>query len=129
MTAAGETYAAKLSSFHIVQLEQNPFTVYVVTVRKANSQWRIFRRYKEWEDLRVRLHQWCGSAPNMPGKMLFGRMRPEVIEQRVVGLNQFLQPLLLVWIDCTEKHILPEGAQSIEIHSEPAVMKQAADHF
>ena len=27
----------------------------------------------------------------MPGKMLFGRMRPEVIESRVVGLDNFLQ--------------------------------------
>ena len=70
------------------------FTVYVVTVRKQNSQWRIFRRYKEWEDLRVRLHQWCGGSPQMPGKSLFGRMRPEVIEQRVLGLNQFLQQSL-----------------------------------
>lgn len=68
--------------------------MYVVTVRKANSQWRIFRRYKEWEDLRVRLHQWCGGAPQMPGKVLFGRMRPEVTEQRVLGLNHFLQQAL-----------------------------------
>ena len=30
----------------------------------------------------------------MPGKMLFGRMRPEVIEARVIGLNQFLQQVL-----------------------------------
>lgn len=63
-------------------------------MRKQNSQWRIFRRYKEWEDLRVRLHQWCGGSPDMPGKTLFGRMRPEVIEQRVLGLNKFLQQSL-----------------------------------
>jgi hypothetical protein len=30
----------------------------------------------------------------MPGKVLFGRNRPEVIEQRVLGLNQFLQQSL-----------------------------------
>ena len=91
---AGETYAAKLTSFHIASLDNNPFTVFVVTVRKANSQWKIFRRYKDWEDLRTRLHQWCGGAPQMPGKVLFGRMRPEIIEQRFNGLNQFLQQAL-----------------------------------
>ena len=91
---AGEMYAAKLTSFHIASLDNNPFTVYVVTVRKQNAQWRVFRRYKEWEDLRARLHQWCGGSPNMPGKMLFGRMRPEVIEARVLGLNHFLQQAL-----------------------------------
>ena len=52
--------------------------MYVVTVRKNNQQWQVFRRYKEWEDLRTRLCQFCGGAPQMPGKMLFGRMRPEV---------------------------------------------------
>ena len=56
----------------------SPFTVYVVTVRKGNTQWRVFRRFKEWEDLRDRLRGWCGHAPPMPGKVLFGRMRPEV---------------------------------------------------
>ena len=56
----------------------SPFTVYVVTVRKDNQQWRVFRRFKEWEDLRDRLRGWCGTAPPMPGKVLFGRMRPEV---------------------------------------------------
>ena len=92
--ATGEMYAAKLTSFHVASLDNNPFTVYVVTVRKQNAQWRVFRRYKEWEDLRMRLHQWCGTAPQMPGKVLFGRMRPEVTEQRVVGLNHFLQQAL-----------------------------------
>ena len=72
----------------------SPFTVYVVTVRKNNAQWQVFRRYKEWEDLRTRLCQRCGGAPTMPGKMLFGRMRPEVIETRVLGLNHFLQMVL-----------------------------------
>ena len=50
----------------------------MVTVRKGNSQWQVFRRYKEWEELRMRLCQNFGNAPPMPGKMLFGRMRPEV---------------------------------------------------
>ena len=45
----------------------------------------------QWEDLRPALQQQTGSSPQMPGKMLFGRMRPEVIESRVVGLDNFLQ--------------------------------------
>ena len=90
----GDSYAAKLTSWHTASQDNNPFTVYVVTVRKDNAQWRVFRRYKEWEDLRGRLCQWCGNAPQMPGKMLFGRMRLEVIETRVLGLNNFLQQIL-----------------------------------
>ena len=40
-----------LTSWHTASQDNNPFTVYVVTVRKDNSQWRVFRRYKEWEEL------------------------------------------------------------------------------
>jgi len=87
-------YSAKLSSFHTANHDNNPFTVYVITVRKGNAQWQVFRRYKEWEELRARLQHRCGGAPPMPGKMLFGRMRPEVIETRVLGLNHFLQMVL-----------------------------------
>ena len=72
----------------------SPFTVYVVTVQKGGNQWQVFRRYKELEELRAIVHQNCGSAPPMPPKQLFGRMRPEVIESRVLGLNHFLQLLL-----------------------------------
>ena len=64
---------------------RSPFTVYVITVRKGNAQWQVFRRYKEWEELRARLQHRCGGAPPMPGKMLFGRMRPEVCEAASVA--------------------------------------------
>ena len=70
---------------------RSPFTVYVLTVKKGPASWNVFRRYREWEDLRMRLIQQLGSAPPMPPKTLFGRMRPEVIENRVLGLNHFLQ--------------------------------------
>jgi hypothetical protein len=106
----------------------SPFTVYVLTLKKGPMTWQVFRRYREWEDLRMRLIQQLGSAPPMPPKTLFGRMRPEasspcwpmflmpdedrarawyciglfeqscpapcvlqVIENRVLGLNHFLQ--------------------------------------
>lgn len=72
-------------------MTRSAFTVYGITVRKGASQWQVFRRYREWEDLRMRLLQELGSAPPMPPKQLFGRMRPEVIEHRVLGLNLFLQ--------------------------------------
>mmetsp|Transcript_35595 Transcript_35595/g.58986 ORF Transcript_35595/g.58986 Transcript_35595/m.58986 type:complete len:274 (+) Transcript_35595:63-884(+) len=85
------TFRATLSTFHTVNPEHNPFTVYVVNVKKGGATWQVYRRYKEWEDLRCRLMQQLGSAPPMPPKQLFGRMRPEVIENRVLGLNHFLQ--------------------------------------
>ena len=72
-------------------VHRSAFTVYGIAVRKGASNWQVFRRYREWEDLRMRLLQELGSAPPMPPKMLFGRMRPEVIENRVLGLNHFLQ--------------------------------------
>ena len=78
------SYSARLSSFHTVSPEFNPFTVYVITVRKSGQpQWQVFRRYREWEDLRAKLERQVGSAPPMPKKNLFGRMRPDVIEPRV----------------------------------------------
>lgn len=61
----------------------SPFTVYVVTVQKGAAQWHVFRRYKEWEELRAQLNQVYGTAPAMPPKQLFGRMRPEVSDVRV----------------------------------------------
>ena len=90
-------------------MPRSPFTVYVVTVRKDNVQWRVFRRFKEWEDLRDRIRQWCGTCPPMPGKVLFGRMRPEVIEARVLGLQQFLLLALN-----TPQHNCPELADFLE---------------
>ena len=82
------SYSARLSSFHTVSPEFNPFTVYVITVRKSGQpQWQVFRRYREWEDLRAKLERQVGSAPPMPKKNLFGRMRPDVIERRVQGLH------------------------------------------
>mmetsp|Transcript_11338 Transcript_11338/g.24495 ORF Transcript_11338/g.24495 Transcript_11338/m.24495 type:complete len:267 (+) Transcript_11338:108-908(+) len=83
--------SAQLTAFHTASAEHNPFTVYVVTVKKGGQQWSVYRRYREWEELRIKLIQQLGSAPPMPPKQLFGRMRPEVIENRVLGLNHFLQ--------------------------------------
>ena len=63
------SYSARLSSFHTVSPEFNPFTVYVITVRKSGQpQWQVFRRYGEWEDLRAKLERQVGSAPPMPKK-------------------------------------------------------------
>lgn len=84
-------YSATLTSFHTASPDKDPYTIYVITVKRGAQQWQVFRRYREWEDLRTALQQQTGSSPQMPGKMLFGRMRPEVIESRVVGLDNFLQ--------------------------------------
>ena len=78
-------YSATLTSFHTASPDKDPYTIYVITVKRGAQQWQVFRRYREWEDLRTVLQQQTGSSPQMPGKMLFGRMRPEVIESRVVG--------------------------------------------
>uniref|UniRef100_A0A7S0NX90 PX domain-containing protein n=1 Tax=Calcidiscus leptoporus TaxID=127549 RepID=A0A7S0NX90_9EUKA len=83
--------SAALTAFHTAAAEHNPFTVYVLTVKKGSTGWQVFRRYREWEDLRMKFIQQLGSSPPMPPKQLFGRMRPEVIENRVLGLNHFLQ--------------------------------------
>lgn len=66
----------------LIVLSSSPFTVYVLTVKKGPMTWHVFRRYREWEDLRMRLIQQLGSAPPMPPKTLFGRMRPEASSPR-----------------------------------------------
>ena len=63
----------------------------VVEQVQARGHWGLDARYREWEDLRAKLERQVGSAPPMPKKNLFGRMRPDVIERRVQGLNEFLQ--------------------------------------
>ena len=67
----------------------SPFTVYVVTVRKDNQQWRVFRRFKEWEDLRDRLRGWCGTAPPMPGKAISG---DGDMRGKLADMGKFLSP-------------------------------------
>jgi hypothetical protein len=66
----------------LIALPNSPFTVYVLTVKKGPITWQVFRRYREWEDLRMRLIQQLGSAPPMPPKTLLGRMCPEASPPR-----------------------------------------------
>ena len=83
---------ASISSFHTASPEFQPFTVYVLRVELDDKLTHtVYRRYREFEDLRMRLLHQLGSAPSMPPKTLFGRMRPEIIESRILGLNHFLQ--------------------------------------
>lgn len=130
-------YSGRLTSFHTASLDNNPFTVYVVTVRKEDTQWQVFRRYKEWEDLRNKLQHKCGSAPPFPGKILFGRMRPEVIETRVLGLNHFLQMVLASPIYARlddvseflerERNLPPPGLDDLVLHPQDTPDEQAAE--
>ena len=92
------TYSATLTSSRTVNGSFDPFTVYVVNVRKAEAEWHVFRRYSQWDQLRAALQSAVRSAPELPRKEFFGRMRPEVIEERVLGLGQFLQSALS--LDC-----------------------------
>ena len=128
-------FAATLTSFHTASPDRDPYTIYVITVKKGAQQWQVFRRYREWEDLRAQLQQQTGSAPQMPRKMLFGRMRPEVIESRVVGLDNFLQLCLVtpLYASCPnlldfltrEKDMPPEGLDLMDL-GDPNFDTQAA---
>ena len=118
-------YSATLTSFHTASPDKDPYTIYVITVKRGAQQWQVFRRYREWEDLRTVLQQQTGSSPQMPGKMLFGRMRPEVIEVRVVGLDNFLQLCMVtpLYASCPvltdfltrEKDSPPEGLDLLDM--------------
>lgn len=118
-------FSATLTSFHTASPDKDPYTIYVITVKKGAQQWQVFRRYREWEDLRAQLQQQTGQAPQMPRKMLFGRMRPEVIESRVVGLDNFLQLCMVtpLYASCPmltdfltrEKDTPPEGLDLVDL--------------
>ena len=118
-------FSATLTSFHTASPDKDPYTIYVITVKKGAQQWQVFRRYREWEDLRTALQQQTGSSPQMPRKMLFGRMRPEVIESRVVGLDNFLQLCMVtpLYASCPvltdfltrDKDMPPEGLDLVDL--------------
>ena len=40
--------------------------------------------------MRVRLHQWCGGSPQMPGKVLFAKLQPSVVAARKPALEAYL---------------------------------------
>ena len=72
-------FSATLTSFHTASPDKDPYTIYVITVKKGAQQWQVFRRYREWEDLRTALQQQTGSSPQMPRKK---RKHPKATTRR-----------------------------------------------
>ena len=40
-------YSATLTSFHTASPDRDPYTIYVITVKRGAQQWQVFRRYRE----------------------------------------------------------------------------------
>jgi len=40
-------YSATLTSFHTASPDKDPYTIYVITVKRGAQQWQVFRRYRE----------------------------------------------------------------------------------
>ncbi|EOD32201.1 hypothetical protein EMIHUDRAFT_202840 [Emiliania huxleyi CCMP1516] len=106
-----------------------PYTVYVLTVKKGSASWVVFRRYREWEDLRTTLLQQLGSAPPMPPKALFGRMRPEVIEANPSAAGSALGPRRALTRDFLEKNTPPPGLEAalVDAAHDPGATPASAD--
>ena len=45
--AMSAQYSATLTSFHTASPDKDPYTIYVITVKRGAQQWQVFRRYRE----------------------------------------------------------------------------------
>ena len=46
-SAMSAQYSATLTSFHTASPDKDPYTIYVITVKRGAQQWQVFRRYRE----------------------------------------------------------------------------------
>lgn len=68
--------------------------LFVIKVNVNGTKWELKKRYSEFSDLRTDLLQNNGNIPSMPGKTLFKLKRPEQINKRKDGLEQFLKKIV-----------------------------------
>jgi hypothetical protein len=76
------------------------FVVWNITVETLRgSSFRIRKRYSEFDDLRHRLLQTFPNSeaamPSLPPKSVISKFRPKFLENRRVGLQYFLNCILL----------------------------------
>lgn len=68
--------------------------LYVVKINVNGTKWELKKRYSEFSDLRTDLLQNNGNIPTMPGKTLFKLKRPDQINKRKDGLEDFLKKIV-----------------------------------
>jgi len=77
-----------------VSIKNQRFTVFRIAMQNKSGSWRVHKRYSEFEAL----HKIVGAhapAAKLPGKKLFGNSTDAtVVQERMVGLNEYLQVLL-----------------------------------
>lgn len=75
------------------------WTVRVETLDLPSSTFSIYKRYSEFDALRRRLAseftQARGALPPLPPKSVLGKFKPSFLEQRRLGLQYFLNCILL----------------------------------
>jgi len=72
------------------------YTVYHIKVEMMGKIWVVKRRYSEFRDLYEKLKKDFAKRVDklkMPSKKLVGNMESELIEERRIGLQQFLMDI------------------------------------
>lgn len=68
-------------------------TFYKVEISLEGTKWELKKRFNEFHELNEALKKNTGSLPPLPGKTLLAVKKPEEIDRRRDGLEQYLQAL------------------------------------
>ena len=80
---------------YVVELENGKeVTFYKVEITLQGTKWEIKKRFNEFHDLQEVLKKNHGNLPTLPGKTLLPVKKPEEIDKRREGLEQYLQNLV-----------------------------------
>lgn len=90
-------------SSHLLQVSfVEPVTVrnhteYVLQVSMSGKTWQCQRRYRQFDELHSTLKRANKSIPipSLPEKKWFGNMRPNFVQERLAGLQTYVDKLLL----------------------------------
>lgn len=67
---------------------------YNIDLKMGSAEWKVSRRYKDFEKLHEELKKNNGRIPDLPSKSILPLNKQEDIEQRRLGLEKYLQYLL-----------------------------------
>ncbi|KAG6410729.1 hypothetical protein SASPL_128796 [Salvia splendens] len=117
----------QVNGAYFQKLGSKSFAVYLIAVTDADSTtWFVKRRYRNF----VRLHRHLKDIPNytlhLPPKRMFSSSTEDVVHQRCIQLDKYLQDLLSI-ANVAEQHevwdFLCASSNNYSFEESPSVMK------
>ncbi|DAZ99586.1 TPA: hypothetical protein N0F65_001414 [Lagenidium giganteum] len=103
-------FTVKVDGYHV---RDNKYAVYEMNVHNGKQQWKVFRRFSEFD--RFRSNRWrqptsacAGGRPSVlaPAKTYCCRdLNPDFLDRRRAQLHDFLQDLLVIPKVATDKAV------------------------